>query len=262
MLLLLLWTCLPLWCSLPLLLRSGLPLLLWRSLSLLLRCGLALLLRNRLALLLWCSLPLLLWRSLALLLRCELALLLWSNLPLLLRLRLPLLLWGCLTLLLWLLCLTLLLRLLRLTLLLRLLRLALLRCCLPLLLRCCLALLLRCCLTLLLRRRLMLRLLLRYSSIGCLQSRWSPYAAICRERPGCDHASRPAMVDIRKLRPVGAGGALILHLCPHGRSVLLMHRCQFRGTRTHLETARSAVEAHAGAALVIAHGVVVNVMRP
>ena len=69
------------------------------------------------------------------------------------------------------------------------------------------------------------------------------------------------MVDIRKLCSVGAGSALILDLCPHGRSVLLMHRCQFRGPRVHLETTRSAVETYMGAALVIAHGVVVDVLR-
>jgi hypothetical protein len=71
------------------------------------------------------------------------------------------------------------------------------------------------------------------------------------------------MIHVRKLCSIGAGGALILHLRPHGCRVLLMHRRQFRRPRTHLETARSAVKTHAGAAaLVIAHGVVVNVLRP
>ena len=70
------------------------------------------------------------------------------------------------------------------------------------------------------------------------------------------------MVDIRKLRPVGAGSMFILDLCPHGRSVLLMHRCQFRGPRPHLNTTRSAVETYTGTALLIAHGVVVNVLGP
>jgi hypothetical protein len=117
-----------------------------------------------------------------------------------------------------------------------LLRLTLLRCRLTPL-RSSLALLLRSSLALLLLRLTLLRcrlallrsclalLLLRYSTIGCLQRRWSPYVAICSKRPGDGHTSRPTMVDIRKLRSVGAGGALIFDLCPHGSGVLLMHRC-------------------------------------
>ena len=86
---------------------------------------------------------------------------------------------------------------------------------------------------------------------------------ICRKRPGYGQTSRAALIDIRKLSPIGACGTFILHLRRHGRRMLLMHRRQFRRPRMHLETARSAVETHAGAAaLVIAHGVVINVLRP
>lgn len=155
-------------------------------------------LRSRLALL-WRSLPLL-WRSLAL----------RSGLPL--RSRLALL-WGR--------------TLLRSRLALRgrlplLLRLVLLR--LTLLLLSCLALLLR------------LVLLLRDCTIGFLQRRWGPHIAICRKRLGYGKTRWPAMVGTRKLCSIAAGGTLILYLCPHRRSVLLMHRRHFSRPRPHLET--------------------------
>jgi hypothetical protein len=101
------------------------------------------------------------------------------------------------------------------------------------LLRCSLVLLLWCSLVLL--WSCLALLLLRDSPIGFLQRRWGLHVAVCRERPGYDQTAWPPMVDTRKLCAVGGGGMLILHLCPHRRSVLLMHRCQFRGTRVHLE---------------------------
>ena len=173
--------------------------------------------------LLWRSLPLL-WRSLALRsglpLRSRLALLwgrtllrsrlaLRGRLPLLLRLvllRLTLLLLSCLALLL------------------RLVLLLLLTCLALLLLLTCLALLLR------------LVLLLRDCTIGFLQRRWGPHIAICRKRLGYGKTRWPAMVGTRKLCSIAAGGTLILYLCPHRRSVLLMHRRHFSRPRPHLET--------------------------
>jgi hypothetical protein len=159
------------------------------------------------------------------LLRSRLAL--RGRLPLLLRLvllRLTLLLLSCLALLLRLVllllltCLALLLLLTCLALLLLLTRLALL------LLLTCLALLLR------------LVLLLRDCTIGFLQRRWGPHIAICRKRLGYGKTRWPAMVGTRKLCSIAAGGTLILYLCPHRRSVLLMHRRHFSRPRPHLET--------------------------
>ena len=113
---------------------------------------------------------------------------------------------------------------------------------------------------LLLLTRLML-LLLRYGPIGCLQCRRGLHVAICRERPTGGGAGRAPMVDTRKLSSIGAGDTLILHLRPHGRRVLLMHRRQFRGPRSHLETARSSVETHTAAAVVPADRAAVDVMH-
>ena len=252
--------------ALLLLLGSGLALLLWHrshltlllllrsSLALLLlRSGLALLLRlgNRLTLLLllWrSSLTLLLWHrnSLTLLLllldrlmllllrnRLSLLLLLRSHLTLLLLLRFPLPLlqsWICLPLLL-------LLYLRRLPLFLS--RLALLR-----LLRNCLA-----------------RLLLRGSLIVRHQCRWGPHIVIRRKRLADRNARRTAMIDTRKLSPIRAGCPLILHLRRHGRRMRRTQRRQFRRSRSYLDSARPAVEAHTSSAPVIpADGTVVDVM--
>ena len=204
-----------------------------------LRSGLAL--RCCLVLLRGC---LTLLRSRLPLLRCSLALLwlrgclplLWSSLTLLL-------LWGCLTLLRC--------------------SLMLLRGCLPLLwsslvllwnslvlLRSSLMLLLNRLMLLLLRGDLAL-LLLRSNLIACLHRRGSPHVAICRKRLTDGKAGWPAMIDARKLSPVGAGSALILHLRPHGRGMLFMQCRHFRRPGSHLHSARSAVEAHAGAAAVV-----------
>jgi hypothetical protein len=70
------------------------------------------------------------------------------------------------------------------------------------------------------------------------------------------------MVYVGKLRAVAAGSTLVLHLRAHGRSVLFMASRQFRWPGAHLQSALSAVEAHAdAAAAIIAHGAVVNVMH-
>jgi hypothetical protein len=87
----------------------------------------------------------------------------------------------------------------------------------------------------LLRSRLVL-LLLHYSAIGCLQRRWSFHVAIGRKRLVDRHIGRAATIRTGKLSLVGAGSTLILDLCPHGRSVRLMHRRQFGRPRTRLET--------------------------
>ena len=223
-------------------------------LRLTLRCGLTLLLLRRgLTLLLLGSrlALLLLWGSLALLLLgCSLTLLLRSSLALLL-------LWGGLALLLlWR----------RLTLLRGRLTLLLLRCRLALLLlwrRLALLLLLlnRLTLLLLLLTRLTLLLLLR-SLIAYLQRRWGPDIAIRRKRLSDGRTGRTAMIDVRKLSPVGAGNVLIPHLCSHGRSMRLTASRQFRRPGTHLQAAPSAIETHTRAApVVIAHGAVVDVVH-
>ena len=244
-----------LWRCLTLLLRGCLTLLLRRRLALLLRSRLALLLlRSDLALLLWCRLTLLLLRiclALRLLLRSHLALLLLLGSHLaLLRIHLALLL---------------------------LLRshLALLRIHLALLLlRICLALLLlhgSCLMLLLLWRHLNLALLqlrtrlalLCCSLIVLLDRRGSSYAAIGRNWLVHDRAGRAAMIDVRKLCPVGAGNALILDLIPHGRGMLIVPCRQFRWTGSHLDSTRAAIEAHACAtAEVVAALANIDVMNP
>ena len=170
------------------------------------------------------------------------------------------LLWGCLPLL-WG-CLTLLGR--SLTLLrgcLALLRysLTLLRSCLPLLRYSLMLLLLNRLMLLLLRNRLMLLLLrgdlalllLRSDLRARLYRRGNPHVAICRKRLADGQAGWPTMIDTGKLSPVGAGSALILHLRLHGRGMLFMQCRHFRRPGSHLHSARSAVEAHAGAAAVV-----------
>jgi hypothetical protein len=103
--------------------------------------------------------------------------------------------------------------------------------------------------------------LLRSSLIARLCCRWSSDVAICRKRLAYCQAGWTAMVDGRKLSPVGAGSTLILHLSPHGRSMRLMASRQFRRSGSHLQSARSAVEAHTGtAAAVPADGAVVEVV--
>ena len=224
-----------LWRRLPL--RSSLAL--WSCLALLRRLALLCLpLLTRLALLL-------LLNTLALLLNTLVLLLLLNRLTLLL---------GCLMLLLN--NLTLLLLLGRLVLLLNSLTLLL---CLPLLTRLVLLLLLNRLTLLLLLGRLVLLL---NSLIVHLHGRRDSHVAIGRKRPVDSQIGWTAVVHAGKLSPVGAGGALIHDLRPHGRGMSFMTSRQFRGPGSHLEPARSAVEAHtSAAAVVIAHGAVVNVMH-
>ena len=198
-------------------------------------------------------------------------LMLWRRLPL----RSSLALWSCLALLrrLALLCLPLLTRLAlllllnRLTLLLLLNTLALLLNTLVLLLLLNRLTLLLGCLMLLLNNLTLLLLLGRLvlllnSLIVHLHGRRDSHVAIGRKRPVDSQIGWTAVVHAGKLSPVGAGGALIHDLRPHGRGMSFMTSRQFRGPGSHLEPARSAVEAHtSAAAVVIAHGAVVNVMH-
>jgi hypothetical protein len=270
------WCGLPLWCCLSL--RSSLAF--WRRLALLLRSSLALLLLltslpllllNRLTLLLLTRLPLLLNRlvllscltlllllnSLTLLSRLMLLLLLTRLTLLLLLNRLTLLLLTRLSLLLnrlvLLSCLTLLLLLNSLTLLSRLMLLLLLtRLTLLLLLTRLTLLLLLNSLTLLTRLTLLLLLprltLPRFSLVACLQCRRRTYIAVSRKGPADGRSGRSAMVYVGKLSSVGAGSALILHLCTHGSGMGLAVSCQFLGSGPYLQSARSAVETNARAA--------------
>ena len=109
-----------------------------------------------------------------------------------------------------------------------------------LLLLVCLALLLRISLTLLL-------FLLRSLLIAHRLSRWGSHIPVGRKGPIDGHAGWASMVDVGKLGSIGAGGAFILHLCCHGRRMRLSQSIQFRGPRSHLDAARSAVETHANA---------------
>lgn len=87
------------------------------------------------------------------------------------------------------------------------------------------------------------------------------YVAIGRERLVDGQTGWAAMVDAGKLSPVCAGNMFILKLRSHGWSVLFMASRQFRGSGTDLQAARSAVETHACAATVFAHGAVVDVVH-
>ena len=97
-------------------------------------------------------------------------------------------------------------------------------------------------------RPLSLAALLRSFLIARLQSRRSSHVVVCRKRLADREAGRTAMIHTGKLSPIGAGGALILELRRHGRGMRRMQRRQFCGSRTHLHSARSAVEADASAA--------------
>ena len=114
---------------------------------------------------------------------------------------------------------------------------------------------LRSCLALTrLRGRLMLLLLLIHCPIGCPQRRRSLHVAVGRKRLLDGHIRRAAMICTGKLGAVGAGGALILELCSHGRSMLLPHCHPLRGPRRNMETTRSAVVTHMGVVRVRATG--------
>ena len=122
-------------------------------------------------------------------------------------------------------------------------------------------LLLRIGLTLLLLRIPLTLLLLLYIPIGCLERCWSSHVAIGRKRLVDSHIRWAAMIRVGKLGPVSAGSMLILHLCPHGRSVLLMHRRQFLRPRPFLDTTPPAVETHTGVVAVAAHRAAVDVVH-
>jgi hypothetical protein len=90
----------------------------------------------------------------------------------------------------------------------------------------------------------MLLLLLVYFPIGCPQCRRSFHIAVCRKRLFDGHIGRSTMIRTGKLGAVGAGGALILELSSHGRSMRLAHRHHLRGPRRNMEPTGSAVVAH------------------
>jgi len=102
--------------------------------------------------------------------------------------------------------------------------------------------------------------LLRFHLIVCLQCRWSPHIAICRKRLGDGQVGRAAMVHVGELGAICAGNVLILELSMHGRGVRLLASRQFRRPGAHLQPARSAVEAHTGAAAVFTDGAIVDVV--
>ena len=125
-------------------------------------------------------------------------------------------------------------------------------------------------LLLLFRKSLALLLLLIYLTLLLLRSRliahrrcrWSPHVAIGRKWLVDGHAGRAAMINVGKLSPVGAGSTFVLNLRTHGCSMWLAQRRQFRGSRSHLDTTCSAVEAYAGATPVVpANCAIVDVVR-
>lgn len=111
-----------------------------------------------------------------------------------------------------------------------------------------------------LRGGLTLLLLLNFP-IGDAKRRRGFYVAVGRKRLVDGHVIRASMIRTRKLGTVGAGCALILDLCPHGRSMLLPHGHPLRGTRRNMETTRSAVVTHTGVVRVPGYRVAINVMR-
>ena len=244
--LMLLLRCLPLWFRLPLLRNCLSLLLLWSRLALRLRSCLPLLLLLRCRLMLLRCLPLLLLRSLPL--KFRLPLLLRSHLALLLR-SLPLLRSRLTAIRLILACLT--------TVRLNLVRLVAIR---LILIRLAAA---RCgALSRLrgIRTRLCPVALLRLRLIARLHCRGSPHIAIGRKRLLDGQTGRATVVDVGKLRPVGAGRVFILDLRPHGRGMSLMASRQLRWSGAHLQPALSAVVAHTHAAASIpAHRTVIHV---
>lgn len=112
-----------------------------------------------------------------------------------------------------------------------------------------------------LRSRLALLLLpLFYFPIGCPQRRWGLHVVIGRKRRVDGHMSGAAMIRAGKLATVCGGSALILQLRLHGRSVLLMHRRQFRWPRRRPYTARSPAVTHMRVVVVRGDPAVIDVM--
>jgi len=104
--------------------------------------------------------------------------------------------------------------------------------------------------------------LLRLRLIVSLQSRGSAYGAIGRKRLADNQTGGAPLVAMRKLRPVGAGYTLILHLGVHGCGVCLAASRQLCRSGTGLQSTRSAIETHAGAsAVVLNDAAVVDVMH-
>jgi len=90
----------------------------------------------------------------------------------------------------------------------------------------------------------MLLLLLLNFTICFPQGRRCFHVAIGRKRLIDSHMSRASMIRIGKLGAIGAGGALILELCSHGRCMLLPHCHALRGLCRNVEATRSAVVTH------------------
>ena len=89
-----------------------------------------------------------------------------------------------------------------------------------------------------------LMLLLLLSNLVADRRRcWNPHVAIGGKGPVDSRTGRLAMVDVGKLRAIGAGRALILQLGLHRGRVLFMLRSQFGWPGVHLDSARAAVEA-------------------
>jgi len=111
--------------------------------------------------------------------------------------------------------------------------------------------LLRCSLMLLGRKGLIVRL---------KRGRWL-YVAIGSQRFADDGVGRTAMIDTRKLCPVGAGKVLVLDLSPHGRRMFFVQSSYLRWPGAHLYTAGSTVEAHVDVTVVYDNRVVVDVVH-
>jgi hypothetical protein len=118
---------------------------------------------------------------------------------------------------------------------------------------------------------LLLRTLLLATLIACLHRCRSPHIAICHKRLSDDCVGWATMIHVGKLGTVGAGCALILQLCRHGRRMLFMPCGKFCWSGSYLYAARSAVETHSAAARSTAarsaveilaatiHGAIINI---
>ena len=110
------------------------------------------------------------------------------------------------------------------------------------------------------RMRLRRGALLRLGLITSLHGRRRPDVAICHERLADGQTGRSAMVYVGKLSAISAGNVFILELLTHGRGMSLVTSRQFRRSGSHLEPARSAVEAHTGTTPVFVDGAIVDVV--
>lgn len=117
----------------------------------------------------------------------------------------------------------------------------------------------------LLRRGLRLVLWLRaVLLLGGLDTHWRrrlrPHIAIGHQRCGQHRACRAPLIDRGKLRPVRAGRALMLKLDLHRLGMRITERRQFRRTGPHLDSTRSAVEAHADIGSILDDSMFVDVV--